>query len=251
MPMVRSPTCPRAAYTGTDTFTYTATDGTLTSTAATVTITVKAGITANADSYTVVSGQSLTTNTTNGVLANDTDPTTGATLTATLGTNVSHGTLSLSPNGTFTYTPTSGFTGTDTFTYTDSDGTSTSAPATVTINVDSSTTITANPDTFAATAGQTLTVTAANGVLHNDVDPTTGATMTAKLITNATHGTLTLNADGSLTYTPNSGFSGTDTFQYKATDGTLTSATITGTITVTSNIIANADTVLRRLPVKR
>ena len=46
---------------------------------------------------------------------------------------------------------------------------------------------------------------------------------------------LTLNADGSFTYTPDAGYSGSDTFTYRATDGFLTSTTATVTITITSS----------------
>src|SRR5689334_17109037 len=70
-----------------------------------------------------------------GVLANDTDPDAGTTLTAVLGTTTANGTLALNANGSFTYTSNAGFTGTDTFTYRASDGTLTSALATVTITV--------------------------------------------------------------------------------------------------------------------
>ena len=89
--------------------------------------------------------------------------------------------------------------------------------------MDSSTAITTNPDTYTVTAGQTLSTTTTNGVLDNDVDPTTGATMTAILGTTTANGSLSLNADGTFTYTPTTGFTGTDTFTYIATDGTLTS----------------------------
>ena len=100
----------------------------------------------------------------NGVLANDVDPN-GQKLTAKLGTTTTNGSLTLNADGSFTYTPTSStFTGTDTFTYTATDGTLTSTVTTVTIAVDTNTTITANAVPFTATSGQTLNVTAANGV---------------------------------------------------------------------------------------
>ena len=53
-------------------------------------------------------------------------------------------------------------------------------------------------------------------------------------VSGPSHGTLTLNADGSFTYTPDPGYSGTDTFTYHATDGYLTSTDATVTIDVTS-----------------
>ncbi|MCW5780530.1 MAG: cadherin-like domain-containing protein, partial [Nitrospira sp.] len=70
----------------------------------------------------------------NDLLANDNDPD-SPTLTATLGTGPTNGSLVLNADGTFTYRPNAGFTGTDTFTYRVSDGATASNLATVTITV--------------------------------------------------------------------------------------------------------------------
>ncbi len=72
----------------------------------------------------------------------------------------------------------------------------------------------------------------APGLLGNDSD-IDGDTLTAVLVSSVSHGTLTLNADGSFTYTAESGFAGTDSFSYKANDGTGDSAAATVTIKVT------------------
>ena len=57
-------------------------------------------------------------------------------------------------------------------------------------------------------------------MLGNDTDPD-GDTLTAAVVDSApSHGTLTLNADGSFTYTPAANFNGTDSFTYRASDGT-------------------------------
>ena len=61
------------------------------------------------------------------------------------------------------------------------------------------------------------TVTAP-GVLGNDSD-VDSVSLTAVLVTGPAHGTLTLNADGSFTYTPAANFNGSDSFTYKANDG--------------------------------
>ena len=80
--------------------------------------------------------------------------------------------------------------------------------------------------------GATLTVTAGNGVMANDFDPQ-GLTMTIASHTNPVNGTLTLNAsDGSFTYVPNAGFSGTDTFTYTLTNGIAESDPANVAITV-------------------
>src|SRR4029450_4449713 len=56
----------------------------------------------------------------------------------------------------------------------------------------------------------------------------------APLVTGPSHGSLTLNPNGSFTYTPTADFAGTDSFSYRASDGTLTSTPATVTISVTA-----------------
>ena len=69
------------------------------------------------------------------------------------------------------------------------------------------------------------------GVLANDSDPE-GNNLSASLVTSVSNGTLTLNADGGFSYTPNGGFEGIDSFVYIANDGTLDSNEATVTILV-------------------
>src|SRR5207253_1542409 len=69
------------------------------------------------------------------------------------------------------------------------------------------------------------------GVLANDTDPD-GDTKTAALVAGPSHGTLTLNANGSFSYTPAADYNGPDSFIYNASDGTLTSNVATVAITV-------------------
>jgi uncharacterized repeat protein (TIGR01451 family) len=76
-----------------------------------------------------------------------------------------------------------------------------------------------------------LTRTASGGVLGNDVDPN-GDILTATLVTDVLSGMLTLNQDGSFTYTPTLDFYGTDSFVYRAYDGHGGTATATATIDV-------------------
>jgi VCBS repeat-containing protein len=79
--------------------------------------------------------------------------------------------------------------------------------------------------------GSELKVAATDGVLKNDTD-VDNTSLTAKLIGGPGRGTLALNEDGSFTYKPEAGFSGKDSFTYKANDGTADSNTATVTITV-------------------
>ncbi len=85
-------------------------------------------------------------------------------------------------------------------------------------------------DAYGVNEDATLNVVAA-GVLTNDSDADSNP-LTAVLVSGPTHGSLTLNADGSFDYTPVADFHGTDTFTYQATDGTANSNVATVTILV-------------------
>ncbi|HEY4095539.1 MAG TPA: Ig-like domain-containing protein [Baekduia sp.] len=88
----------------------------------------------------------------------------------------------------------------------------------------------AHGDAATAVAGKTLTVRDP-GVLGNDTDPD-GDGLSAAVATPPAHGTLVLNSTGGYTYTSDADFSGTDTFTYTASDGTVRSAPATVTIQV-------------------
>ncbi len=87
-------------------------------------------------------------------------------------------------------------------------------------------------DTFMDTP---LNVNEADGVLHNDLDPQ-GRTLTAVLNTEVSNGSLTLLGDGSFTYTPDPGFSGTDAFTYLANNGKLNSSIATVSINIQGSL---------------
>src|SRR4029079_15446218 len=78
-----------------------------------------------------------------------------------------------------------------------------------------------------------LTTTTTQSVLSNDTDAENDQ-LTAQQVTGPAHGTLTLNTNGTFTYTPANNFTGPDSFTYKASDGTLESNVATVTITVTA-----------------
>ena len=130
-----------------------------------------------------------------------------------------------------TYTPNPNFNGSDSFTYTASDGSTTSAPVSVsiTINPVNDSPVAVN-DPYNTNEDTVLNV-GAPGVLGNDNDPE-GNPLTAALFSGPAHGALTLNGDGSFTYTPNLNFAGTDSFSYKVNDGSVDSTSATVTITV-------------------
>jgi hypothetical protein len=166
------------------------------------------------------------------VLANDTDAE-GNTLTPALVANATNGNAVLNPDKTFTYTPNAGYSGGDSFTYKVNDGFSDSNTATVNITVNAvNVAPVANGDDYNTTSGSTLNV-GAPGVLSNDNDGDSDP-LTAVPGTGPANGSLTLNADGGFSYTPNSGFVGDDSFTYMANDGTTNS----GAATVTIHVVA-------------
>ncbi len=67
-------------------------------------------------------------------------------------------------------------------------------------------------------------------MLANDSDPD-GDPLTVTATTRPAHGSVVINADRTVTYTPSARFQGTDTFRYTASDGR--GATTTATVTVT------------------
>ena len=85
-------------------------------------------------------------------------------------------------------------------------------------------------DKYNANRDASLAV-AAPGVLANDTDANSNA-LTAKLVGNVTHGTLTLKPDGSFSYQPTASYTGTDEFTYAANDGKMDSAAAKVTIAV-------------------
>jgi endoglucanase len=85
------------------------------------------------------------------------------------------------------------------------------------------------PETYATLPGQSIYVSPTNGVLVNDIDPRlaqTNVQLSATLVNNPNHGTVTLWSDGSFYYTPTPGFVGTDNFRYKVSDGNSDSCNI-------------------------
>lgn len=142
-------------------------------------------------------------------------------------------TLTSSTGVTFTYTPVANANGQDSLTFQVSDGTDTSFPATVLINVAAvNDAPVANAQSLSATAGVATAITLA----ATDVD---SPTLTYTVLSNPSNGTLG-GAPPALTYTPSAGFSGTDSFTFRANDGSLDSNTATVTISVTGPVAANS-----------
>ncbi len=229
---------PTAGYFGPDSFTYVANDGQDDSLAATVSITVVAtsaniAPVAVADSYSTPQDTALYVTEATGLLDNDTDADADP-LTAIKVTDPGHGTVTVSSDGSFLYTPAAGYSGADSFTYKANDGTDDSASATVSL------TVVAAPANIAPVAvgeayvgveDTALYIPEATGLLLNDTDADADP-LTAIKVTDPGHGTVTVSSNGSFLYTPAAGYSGPDSFTYKANDGTDDSAPATVDITV-------------------
>ncbi|MEW8316163.1 MAG: Ig-like domain-containing protein [Candidatus Thiodiazotropha endolucinida] len=225
----------------TDSFTYRITDNDGQTADATVTINVTpvsdATPVANADSITVAEGATATilVGGSSTVLSNDTGL--GDTpVTVSLVTDVTNGTLTLNGDGTFSYTHDGSENFTDSFTYRVTDNDGQTADATVTINVTpvSDATPVANADNISVAEGATATtlVGGASTVLNNDTG--LGDTpVTVSLVTDVTNGSLTLNGDGTFSYTHDGSENFTDSFTYRVTDNDGQTADATVTINVT------------------
>ncbi len=102
----------------------------------------------------------------------------------------------------------------------------------------------ASPDSYTIVHDSILTTTALTGVLANDtgssltVSQVTGMSSCAPNCTVATaHGSVTMNTDGSFTYTPAANFAGTDTFNYTA-NSPLPPNNSPGSVTITVTNVA-------------
>jgi Bacterial Ig domain len=173
-----------------------------------------------------------------GVLSND-NTNGGGAMTAVLVTGVTSGSLTLNANGSLTYTPTATFVGPASFTYRAVNSAGPGNVATVTITVNAPPAPTTVNDSFATAVNTPLTIPAP-GVLAND-NSNGGGAMTAALIAGPSNGALTLGTDGSFTYTPSPGFSGGDSFTYRAVNAGGPGNNATVTISVSGAILPPLD----------
>jgi VCBS repeat-containing protein len=187
---------------------------------------------ANDDSYAAEQDVTLSVSAP-GVLANDTDAQQDP-LQALKVSDPSHGSVTLNSDGSFDYIPDPGYTGNDSFTYKANDGLADSNVATVAINVASTgnTAPVANDDGY-FTGPDTVLQIDAPGVLANDTDAEQDPLQAIK-VSDSSHGSVSLSSDGSFDYTPDAGYTGADSFTYKANDGELDSNVATVSITVSS-----------------
>jgi hypothetical protein len=231
---------PDHGFFGSDSFAFRASDGELTTDATTVTVTVdpvapiaQDDTISGAEDSGPIHGQAHASEI-------NSDPLTyalvGAAGEAEQTVKTAHGTVTMHADGSYSYTPDHGYFGADSFTYTASDATNgtTSNPATITVNVAAAPpvaqdgTASGNEDDAAIT-GQAVATEVNGDVLTYAL---VGADGEAEQTVKTAHGTVTMQSNGSYSYTPDAGFVGTDQFTFLASDGSLDSNTATVTVTV-------------------
>ncbi|HEX3013691.1 MAG TPA: tandem-95 repeat protein, partial [Methanobacterium sp.] len=159
------------------------------------------------------------------ITATDAD---GDTLTYTKYISPAHGSVTVNNNGTWTYTPEANYNGLDNFKVLVSDSNGGTAVSTVFITVNSVNDIpVAQNDTATTKEDKSINIS----VLGNDSD-VDGDSLTVTNVTQPNHGAATINADGTVIYTPNSNWYGLDSFTYTVSDGNGGIATATVNITV-------------------
>ena len=214
---------PNAGFEGLDSFTYEVCDGAGACDLVSVTIQVldneNTGNTNNSpnatnDTANSTDGESVTIN----LLENDFDVDGDVLGISNLGAP-SNGTVEVNGNGNVTYTPNANFEGTDSFTYEACDASGACDEATVSIQVSDNGTGNENiapsstDDSANSENGESVTI----NVLANDTDPE-GAVLGISNLGEANNGTVELDENGNIIYTPNDGFEGTDSFTYEACD---------------------------------
>ncbi|ENP8457288.1 tandem-95 repeat protein, partial [Photobacterium damselae] len=214
---------PNTDFNGEDSFTVVVDDGNGGSDTITVTVNVTPvndapigeDVTAETQEETAVTGQ---------LTATDVD---GDNLTFKPGSDPTNGQVTVNPDGSWEYVPNSDFNGEDSFTVVVDDGNGGTDTITVTVNVTPVNDAPVGEDVTTETQEET----AVTGQLTaTDVD---GDNLTFKPGTNPENGQVTVNADGSWEYVPNTDFNGEDSFTVVVDDGNGGSDTITVTVNVT------------------
>lgn len=207
---------PTAGYSGTDSFSYTATNAGGTSSPAVVSLTVHPQVPVASARNVIVAFNAVTPIDLASVIGG------GAATSLAISTQPAHGSVT-SSGTTITYTPTAGYSGADSFSYTASNAGGTSAPATVSLTI--------HPDL--PVAGAKSATVAFNAATLIDLAPViSGGTPDSLTVsTQPAHGTVTISGT-TVSYTPTAGYSGADSFSYTASNAGGTSAAAAVSLTV-------------------
>ncbi|HIF9505006.1 TPA: retention module-containing protein, partial [Photobacterium damselae] len=214
---------PNSDFNGEDSFTVVVDDGNGGTDTITVTVNVTPvndapvgeDVSAETQEETAVTGQ---------LTATDVD---GDNLSFKPGSNPENGSVTVNPDGSWEYVPNPDFNGEDSFTVVVDDGNGGSDTITVTVNVTPVNDAPVGEDVSAETQEETAVI---GQLTATDVD---GDNLTFKPGTNPENGQVTVNADGSWEYVPNTDFNGEDSFTVVVDDGNGGSDTITVTVNVT------------------
>lgn len=167
------------------------------------------------------------------------DSRTGASITSFDASSTGGATIAENRDGTYTYTPVTDFIGVDTFTYTicDSEDTPNCSTATVTVTITDEGNPVAVDDAYTTVDSTPITITTA---LDNDT--TTDDAILTSVNGSSASGTVELNEDGQIVYTPQNNFTGEDSFTYTICDNDKpepTCATATITVTIAKRLSFN------------
>ncbi|HIF9550733.1 TPA: Ig-like domain-containing protein [Photobacterium damselae] len=214
---------PNTDFNGEDSFTVVVDDGNGGTDTITVTVNVTPvndapvgeDVSAETQEETAVTGQ---------LTATDVD---GDNLSFKPGSNPENGSVTVNPDGSWEYVPNPDFNGEDSFTVVVDDGNGGSDTITVTVNVTPVNDAPVGEDVSAETQEETAVI---GQLTATDVD---GDNLTFKPGTNPENGQVTVNADGSWEYVPNTDFNGEDSFTVVVDDGNGGTDTITVTVNVT------------------
>jgi VCBS repeat-containing protein len=231
---------PDKDFNGEATFTYIATDGVADTDSTTVKVTVASvndapvGV---ADTTLEATEDTQVTYTATQLLGNDSDVDGDSLIIKSVG-DATNGTVTLNPDGTVTFTPDENFHGNASFKYVATDGIADSSATTVTVTVASvNDAPVGHTDTLTSTEDTPVTYTVGD-LLGNDYDADSD-TLTIASVTSVTGGTVNLNADGTVTFTPTENFNGEASFTYIATDGNggdTESTTVTVTVAPVNDV---------------
>ncbi|HET8753511.1 MAG TPA: Ig-like domain-containing protein [Salinimicrobium sp.] len=219
---------PPTDYIGADSFDYTICDNDKTPncSSATVKVTVTAASpVAVDDSYETVEEEEL-------IIRNflDNDKLLDNAEVTSLDTQDVNGTAVLEDDGSITYTPEEGFSGEDSFTYSlcDDDETPTCSTGTITITVVDEGSPEAADDEVSLSINSGATIL--DDILENDklLDDAEISSVNSE----GTKGTVTINSEGKISFTPQAGFVGEDTFSYSICDDDAEATCVSATVTV-------------------